>query len=835
MDRRAYLLSADYEGKENAVVMKFYDVERDEVFLVRDKTGHKPYLVTDALLKDLEGVIGPELMARVHSVERIKKFDILRDKEVELTKVEAMDPLAIGGHPRSIRSALENSGYRAWEARIRYYNSYIQDVGLKPGLLYRLKGDGALVEVGGVSQGEEEILQLFSHDAEAKLRIINDLVPLFQQPAPDLRSLALDIEVASPSGQMARPGEARWPIIAISLAGSDGVKKVHLLRRGPQPRTGRTIDGVSILVHEREDEMIRQVLNEIKSYPLLFTFNGDDFDLPYVVGRAKMLGVDHEIMKTERNKVLIRTGIHIDIYKLYRNASIRVYVFGNKYIGHTLDEVSEALLGEKKIQVDKMKISELSADELAGYAFQDAYLTLRLGTIENNFLIRLLFIFSRLSKLPIEDTARYGISTWISNMILHEYRRRGWLMPNQEEIQELRGEKIYSKAVIDGKKYKGAIVLEPAPGVYFGAEVLDFASMYPSIIAKWRISFETMNCAHPECREHKPSEELPHWVCTREIGIIPELIDAIKDLRVRWYKKAAKDPSLPIQEREWYDAVQKGLKVLLVASYGVFGFENFPLYSPPAAEMITALGRKAILTSIREADEMGLDVIYGDTDSMFLKKAPAGVLRELCSRVQGKFGIELEVDKLYRYVVLSRLKKNYLGVLEDGSLDIKGLMGKKRNIPLFVRRAFADVIEILKEIRSEEDLEGAKNRIVEEMRQWWNRLTSGQFKLEEVAFEVMLSKSTSSYNKTTPQHVKAAKMLEGTKHIQVPAGSVISFIKTRDKVGVKPLELASKGDLDIEKYADIMKTVFGQLLDALGVAFQEALTGVKSRTLDSYF
>ena len=834
MTRKAYLLSVDYEGSIRAARLKFFDPERQEIFFVVDWTGHKPYLLTDAPPEKVGEILGQNLMSRVHSITKIHKFDVLEDKEVLLTKIEAKDPLAIGGSGHNIRETLRSEGYRVWEANIRYYNCYIYDTGLEPGALYEI-GDSNKVEPSWKFESEDQrIIKLLSNEKE-EIEFAKRLVPLLRQPAPKLKVLALDIEVASPRGMIARSKDAKWPIISVSLCGNDGLKQVHILKRGRVPQIKKTKLGADIIVHEHEEELIREVLRIVGSYPLILTFNGDDFDLPYLSERAKGLGIRGNIIRREKDKVTVETGVHIDLYKLFRNASIRVYIFKNAYLGSTLDEIAEALLNERKIEVDKSNIPELPPEQLAEYSFQDAYLTLKLGTIDNNSLIRLLFVFSRISKLTLEDVARQGISRWISNMIFYEYRRRGWLIPNPEEIQEVRGKETYSKATIEGKKYKGALVLEPVPGPHFNVAVLDFASMYPSIIGTWRISFETINCPHEDCKTNKPVEELPHWVCKKGLGLIPDLIKTIRDLRVKWYKKIEKDPTRSPAERDWYGAVQRGLKVLLNASYGVFGYENFPLYSPPTAEMITAIGRKAILSSIEEAKALGLRVIYGDTDSLFIKNAPQEKIEELCRRIRDKLGIELELDKVYRYVILSRLKKNYLGILEDGSVEIKGLLGKKRNIPSFVRKAFEDVISILKDVRNEEDLENAKKRIVDVIKGWCQKLERGEFSLEEVAFEVMLTKPTDGYVKTTPQHVKAAIMIEKRKGIRIPPGAVVSFVKTKDKNGVKPVEFAKKEDLDLDKYLEIMETTFGQLLGALGTSFREVISGVKRQTLLDYF
>jgi len=87
-----------------------------------------------------------------------------------------------------------------------------------------------------------------------------------------------------------------------------------------------------------------------------------------------------------------------------------------------------------------------------------------------------------------------------------------------------------------------------------------------------------------------------------------------------------------------------------------------------------------------------------------------------------------------------------------------------------------------------------------------------------------LGKPLFGYTKTTPQHVKAALMLE-QKGFKVEKGDVIAFVKTKTKEGVKPLMLAKDEDIDIDKYIEFLKSVFLQILDSLDIEF-DSIIGV---------
>ncbi|MCD6154710.1 MAG: type B DNA-directed DNA polymerase, partial [Candidatus Verstraetearchaeota archaeon] len=186
---------------------------------------------------------------------------------------------------------------------------------------------------------------------------------------------------------------------------------------------------------------------------------------------------------------------------------------------------------------------------------------------------------------------------------------------------------------------------------------------------------------------------------------------------------------------------------------------------------------------------------------------------------------------VYHYVTFSGLKKNYLGVFRDGSVDIKGLVGKKRNTPEFIKKAFLEVVEVLSKVSSVNDFEEAKRRIAEIIRNYYVKLRDRRLSLEDLAFRVKLSRSLKHYVKTTPQHVKAARLLEkyGKK---LGAGDIISYVKVKGEIGVKPVQLARIDEIDVNKYMGHMETTFRQILEAVGVNLDEIFG---FRSLDSFF
>jgi DNA polymerase I len=813
-----YILSVSYSGKAGRALVKLYDPSKGCIYFWYDNTGHKPYCLTN---------VGADVIKRdpritMHEgfdhVEEVVKYDPLADASVTMVKVVAKDPLSIGGRPgRSIRDLLPAS----WEDHIKYHCCYVYDLGLIPGMPYKVV-NGSLHPVELKLEGVEDVRKLFEKEPDEFRKALEDWLPLLLSPAPSVRRAAMDIEVYSPiPDRVPDPREAEYQVLCIAFSATDGLKKVLMLRRkGVEEGEGR-LEGVDVELFDDERAMLSEAFKLLSSYPVLLTFNGDGFDLRYLWHRAKKLGFkESEVpISLTKDSAVLAVGVHIDLYRFLHNRSVQAYAFNNRYREVTLDAIAEALLGSSKIQLSK-PVSELSYAELAAYCFRDADLTLSLTTFQDSLLMKLLILFARLSKLPLEDVSRLGISGWIKNMLYFEHRRRGFLIPRPEDAVGAKGQAA-TKAKIKGKKYLGAIVLEPKPGVYFNTLVLDFTSLYPSIVKEWNISYDVINCRHEECRSNL-IPGTPHWVCLRRRGLASLIIGLLRDIRAYWFKPKSKDRSLTEELRNWYGAVDRSLKVILNASYGVMGAESFPLYCPPVAESIAAVGRYIIVKTVEKAKELGMEVVYGDTDSIFVCQPSEEKVKELVDWSERELKVDLDVDKRYRYVAFPSLKKNYVGVMDDGVVDIKGMMGKKQNTPPFIKEAFAKAVKLLSEVRSVEGFEEAKEAVREVVRDCYRKLRDRQYSLDDLAFRVMLSKPLKGYEKTTPPHVKAAKLL-ASRGREVKAGDVIAYVKTSGSLGVKPIQMARIDEIDFNGYLSHIRTAFEQVLEALGIEFDEVL------------
>ena len=831
------LVSATYDGPSKSAILKFYEPTQQKLFLWKDEIGHRPYCYSKLSPDELDFLQERE---DVLEIKTVKKHDFIHDKEIDVSKIVVDNPLSIGGnYGESIRNQIET-----WESDIKYYETYLYDRQLVVGKYYEIV-EGVL-KPHNMEISDEVKLALKSLlwdkvdsqsmiNAEEFKEFISEWADLLNQPIPKIKRLSVDIEVEFEPGRFPDPKIAEKRVTAIGLKGNDDFDQIFVLKTEDTEQGNNELnENIKVIFYDldKEKEMIADAFKVMKEFPFVVTYNGDEFDLPYLYNRAERLGIPNESnpLYMMRDSATLKQGVHIDLYRTLSNRSFQIYAFSQSYTDFSLNSVSKALLGKEKIDYG-LDFDKLTLYQTANYCYNDAQLTYELTSFNGDLLMNLLVIIARIGRMPIDDIARMGVSQWIRSLLYYEHRKRNALIPKKEELQR-RTEGVMSDAVIKEKKYRGGLVVEPKEGIHFKVVVMDFASLYPSIIKVRNLSYETVRCSHEECKKNT-IPQTNHWTCSKNNGLTSIIIGSLRDLRVNYYKSLSKKETLTDEQRQQYTVVSQALKVILNASYGVMGAEIFPLYFLPAAEATTAVGRYTILETIKKCEGTGIEVLYGDTDSLFIKNPTEEQIQKLIEQAKTDHGVDLEIDKTYRYCVLSNRKKNYLGVTDSGKVDVKGLTGKKSHTPGFIKKLFFELLDVLSQVKTMEDFVKAKKEISEKIANCGKKVESNETPLEDLTFNVMLSKAPSEYIKTIPQHIRAAKQLESIRELK--KGDKISFIKTLNKPGVKPIELAKKEEIDSKKYMEFLESTLEQITASMDVDFDTILGKPKQTGLDEFF
>ena len=802
---------------------------------------YKPHVYT----RQQRSELGRLPMEDIHNMSSKKLHNLLTDRSEDFTEISMTNPY--------ITPTLMSLIPDLHETDIKCEFGSIYDTGRQVGAYYTRNGNEVPQSDNEIN---EEMMKFLSDsgdadvmpDPETYTKRMQDTAIMLNQPIPRMNRLAIDIEVdVGTGGKMPKPEVADKMITAVGFESHDR-REVFVMDTNPNASKTITQDGVTIIPYKSERAMIEDTLAMIDAYPILLTYNGENFDLPYMHMRANNLGISGIGRIISKGGIItLMNGIHIDLYRVFSNRSLQLYAFGRKYSGFTLNEVSLAMTGDKKMEHDGF--GEMSTKELATYCQWDAHITYNLSEFGSGIVMRLLVIIARLANMPVDAVSRTSVSSWLRSMLHNEHRRRGLIIPNTNELAA-RTTGVDEGAATKGKKYRGAMVLQPRVGMHFGVSVMDFASLYPSIIKVKNLSYETVRCQHEECRKNAvPDTE--HWVCMKQNGLIATLIGSLRDLRVNYYKRLANSSATTDKQREAYNIMAQALKVILNASYGVIGSDFFSMYFLPLADSTTAYGRHILTSVVEKCAKRNLQVLYGDTDSLFLLKPSRNDVDEIISESKAEYGVDLEMEKEYRYVIMSDRKKNYLGVTPSGDVDIKGLTGKKSHTPQYIKDLFSEIVKMLSKVEDEDGFMDVRNEIRKKIKKSIGDLDNGKIPLENLAFTTVLNKNLPEYGTNTnaykkqetlsasndgqvsglPQHAKAAMMLESG---DLKKGDRIQYVKTNDALGVKPLALANLKTIDTRKYKDFLHSTLDQIITPMGLDWDAMEIGKKQSEMSAY-
>jgi DNA polymerase elongation subunit (family B) len=425
------------------------------------------------------------------------------------------------------------------------------------------------------------------------------------------------------------------------------------------------------------------------------------------------------------------------------------------------------------------------------------------------------WMLSRIANIPLTTAlSSRRVSEWIKPMIYTYLRRNNILIPTSEELR--RGKPTH--AVV------GALTVTPKAGIYFNTVVCDFESLYPSCIDSFNLSYETVDCIHPECRPNKIADVNYH-VCTKRRGFYSILVGALKELRIKIFKPALRDNSLPEAERRKAAAAAKLLKLILVSSYGVT-VRIHGVACPPLAEAITGYGRYVLGESWKLAEANGLRPLYGDTDSLFLDNVSDEQVEWVIRTVKEKFRLDLIIDKRYNLCVLPKAKKAYFGIMPDGTPDIKGVTAIKSNSPGYINKVFQQCVKELSNVKNIDAFQRAKEKIAETVEKAVADLRARRVELKDLEYSVRLyfdpNEKTAELKTAHQPYQCALQLIDAGK--KVNRADTVSFIKVRPfeykgrSFTVKPAEfVTSVSQINVDDYVRNLLSALNQTFEPMGI------------------
>ncbi len=755
------VIDVDYVIVNDKPVLRIFGKNMDGESACVFYEGFMPYFYLDngEALKRLEG---EPLVRNIEAVERMLPSD--RDGKRKMRKVVLSNP----AKTPEVRDRLLAAGFLPYEADILFKYRFMNDLG-----------------INGMGWVKVEGSETATNTVNAKLKIKADKIhALRKEGDAPLRTLAFDIECVS-DRNAGVPDARRDPIVMVSLVFSEpfrGRREMVI-----SSKQGDGLDGFG-----DEKKMLAAFVEIVNRFdPDIITgYNINNFDLPYMLERMQQNNIKAGFGRcTQKSVVSRKVGIRhrtsiagrvmLDCFEIIRkDFSLQRY---------GLDFVAEKLLGEKKHDVRKSEIEKLwrsgpeGIRKLTEYCRNDSVLVMELLNKLN--LADKYIALSNVSGTLLQDTLESGETTRIENYLLREFNKEGYVFPCKPDPAEVSRREQRKEVELEG-----GWVFEPVKELHSYVAVFDFKSMYPSIIISYNICPTTILKDRHMDGELTAKNGARFMPPSAKQGIIPRILQHLMGER-----QAVKRKQKKVVEKErtrQLEAKQWALKIMANAFYGHMGYARARVYDLDIANAITATGREMIkATAKRIESEYGLGVIYGDTDSVFVKMGTDDMdeIAEAGKRIsktisEGLPGVmELEFEKVFkRFLPLT--KKRYAAWRFDrtesgweDSMETKGIETVRRDWCPLVSETVQKVLEIL---LKEDDAKGA----LKYFKGVAGQLMSGQIDVQKLVITKTMTKSAAAYDGKQP-HIELVKKMQSRSPGEAPGvGDRIGYVivKGRD-------------------------------------------------------
>ncbi|MEM2092886.1 MAG: DNA polymerase domain-containing protein [Candidatus Bathyarchaeia archaeon] len=789
-----WLLDINYEFKDlrPEVWLWGIDASGNRVLVIDRNFFPYFYAVLEQGAKPLNvmGIIEKEkanypFIIRVEPVER-RFFG----KPVEALRVYCRDPDAMEKYAKAIGRV--DGVKECFEEDIRYSMRYLIDNNVVPCGWH---------EVEVIEEDKPENIQVdHVYVAESPPRFIDKPEP------PNLRIMGFSTVYYSREGA---PKPDRNPLIIISAATNTGEERNFLAGDDKDDRP-----------------ILRAFIDFVRKFDpdIIVGYGVNRQDWSYLRERCRRLGFRLSVDR-------VNSEPHTSVYghvSVTGRANIDLFDFADEFPEvkvKTLENLAD-YLGVMKLEnrtlIEDVEFADYWDDKakrekLKAFSAENTSCIMGITQAILDFAMQL----SSLVGLPIDHVGTAAVGFRVEWFLIKHAKNRGELVPK-------RVEQPY-------RPYVGAVVLSPKSGIHENIAVLDFASMYPNLMIAYNISPDTYIPSEeptpPEGAYEAP--EVGHRFRREPPGFYKEVLTHLLKVREE-IRLRMKQYSRDSVEYRMFDARQKAIKVITNASYGYAGWVGARWYIKPVAEAVTAWGRHTILTAIRMAEEEGLKVVYGDTDSIFLEYKPDKV-EEFVRKIREKLGLEIKPEKVYRRILFTEAKKRYAGLLPEGKLDIVGLEVIRGDWAAIAKKVQEKVLDIILK-------EQTPQRAVKFTRQLIHELRQRKVPFRDLIIWKTLTKPVEEYT-VRAAHVEAAKMLM-EKGWKLAVGDKVGYVVVKGQgrlyERVKPYMFASYDEVDLEYYVTSQVVpAAARVLEHFGVTEEQLLRGEpdvgETRKLTDFF
>lgn len=686
---------------------------------------------------------------------------------------------------RSARAFFENGvtignkkvAFKSFESNFPLVLRFMNDLNLSGMSYIRIKNYKIVTQNPLVIRTEPEFIEQLPFEGD-----YNTLLPL--------KILSFDIECCAAAHSF--PDPKKDPIIQIG-------NTIESFGREGQTRTifclkeTANIPDSNVYWFDTEIELLKAWKEYFleENPDIVIGYNIKSFDFSYILDRAEVLGLKEfgklgrtdkisKIVNKQQSSRMFGTfdAKEIDIEGRLVIDLLHVIRREHKLRSYSLNSVSVHFLGEQKEDVPPSSIFDLqngnkeTRARIASYCLRDTYLPMRIFD-KLNVLINFTEL-ARATFVPVNFFFTRGASIKVLSQIYRESSRTGFLIPDIDVTEE-------------SPPYEGGFVMDPLRGFYSDPiAVLDFTSLYPSIMISKNLCYTTMLTKEQYQKLGGIKSPSDNYFCSSDTkeGLLPRILKNL--LKARKDTKALLKKTLEPSLKKSLDARQLALKICANSLYGFTGSLTGQLPCIEISQSTTAFGREMIAFTKKLIEDNfnkkngfshDAQVIYGDTDSVMINfnekdiKKIFEISKVVSSFVSEKFEkpVSLEFEKVYSPYLLIN-KKRYAGLIytnpdSPDKIDTKGIETVRRDNCELVKTVIENC---LNKILFQKDLEAAKNYV--------KSIISDLYTDQVDLSQLVISKTFTKDNYVTKQaHTELAEKLK-KRGIQVGIGDRIPYV-----------------------------------------------------------
>ncbi len=703
-----------------------------------------------------------------------KKTNLKNFKNGQVTKVTVDVPSTV---PK-LRRGLEEKNITCYEADIKFFQRFLMDNNIKGSL--NIEGD---------YETSDLIDRIYKEPTITPIKFI-----------PKLKTFSIDIETSSDLKKL----------YSIAIY-SENFQKTLIISKEKIPMVLTFKDEESLL------EEFKEIILE-QDPDIITGWNVVDFDLNYLKDKFQYykipftLGRSDEKCKLKIQKDFFRDSkadfpgrMILDGISLLKSSLVKI----TDYKLSTAAAIflsDKKLLGEENRPAEIEKLFKQNPKKLAEYNLKDAELAYNI--IKKLKLIDLTITRSLITGIQLDRVS--GSIASLDSLYLRDLRKRNYVAPSSTFSQKT-------------TPAKGGYVMESIPGIYDNIIVLDFKSLYPSIMKTFNID----PLSYLGKTKEKEFIEAPNGArFSRRQGILPSIIQSIWEERDKVKKQKNEIASF-------------ALKTIMASFIGVMGNPSYRFFNSDIINAITHFGQFIIKLTAKEIEKLDYKVIYSDTDSVFIQsktqdsKKAEKIGKEIEKKINTFFEnyvkknynvknfLELEFEKNYLRFLMPKIrggtagaKKRYAGLR---------LINKKEKIDFVgIETARSDWTNLAKKFQLELlNRIFHKKEVTEFIKQFVTDTKKGKYD-KLLIYRKQLRKGLEGYAVKTP-HLKAARKLKEFK------GGLVEYYITTD--GPEPIQ-NQKHKIDYEHYIKKqIKPIADSVLIFFNTTFEDLLEGSKQTKL----